>query len=82
MARPPFNAEATTKEELEGSRSPEFRELEAYVLSGGMNKGHYGPALSAEQRLTFEDRVQVPRPTAWSPIGSTRAYVSAGPCRG
>ena len=61
MARPPFNAEATTKEELEGSRSPEFRELEAYVLSGGMNKGHYGPALSAEQRHVMDEYLKLHR---------------------
>jgi hypothetical protein len=35
VPRPPFNAEATTKEDLEASRSPEFLQLETRVLKGG-----------------------------------------------
>jgi hypothetical protein len=53
MPRPPFNAEAPTKEELEASRSPEFAALDERALKGGSKRE---AAALGVQPLTIEEQ--------------------------
>ena len=51
--RPPFNAEAGTKEELEASRTPEFLQLEIRALKGGATRE---ALVMGVQPLTVEEQ--------------------------
>jgi hypothetical protein len=53
MPRPPFNAEAKTKEDLEASRSPEFLGLEMRALKGGATLR--GAAMTGVKPLTLDE---------------------------